>query len=415
MGSAALGGIEAMMMALPVIVFILILLSAMLAASETALFSLARMEHTREQLSPPVRQALERLMRRPLESLIVIIGLNEACNIFADCLATIVILQWLGDETGPYVAAPTMLVIVLIFCDITPKTFALAFPAALASLTARPLAVLTDILHPIAKYFAPLQETPRPEPVSEAEFKALLKLGENQGQVDPAERELIHRVFDFGTRRAAEVMTPRDRIFSLDIEMPVSQLMTEIAHESFSRVPVYRRSQDNIVGILHAKDLAARRLDPSLPRVDRLVRQAYFIPPGKHLGELFDEMRRGHFQMSLVVNEYGRLLGLVTLEDLLEELFGEIRDEFDIEQPELTHVADNEWTASGAIALGQLADALAPARVIDVYGGGKTLNSLILRRLGRVPRAGEKLRLADFEVTVERVRGAAVEMARLTR
>jgi CBS domain containing-hemolysin-like protein len=404
-----------MMFVLPIAIALLIVLSATLAASETALFSLARMEHTREQMSLSVQHALDRLMSRPLESLIVIIGLNEACNIFADCLATILILAWLGPDVGPYVAAPAMLLVVLLFCDITPKTFALGFPAPLIWIAARPLAFITDLVHPFARHFTPLENAPRPGPVSEAEFKALLRLGENQGQVEPAEREMIHRVFDFGARRVSEVMTPRDRIFSLDIEIPIAQLMAEIAQESFSRVPVYRRSQDNIVGILHAKDLAARRLDPSPPRVERLVRPAYFIPPGKMLADLFDEMRRGRFQIALVVNEYGRLLGLVTLEDLLEELFGEIHDEFDVEVPELTRISDNEWTASGAVGLGKLADALAPARVIEVYGGGKTLGSLILRRLGRVPRVGETLRLGEFEATVERVRGAAVELARLKR
>lgn len=404
-----------MMYVLPIAILLLILMSATLAASETALFSLARMEHTREQMSLAVQNAIDRLMRRPLESLIIIIGLNEACNIFADCLATILILAWLGDDVGPYVAAPAMLLVVLLFCDITPKTFALGFPAALTWITARPLAFMADILHPVARHFTPIEEAPQPGPVSEAEFKALLRLGENQGQVEPAEREMIHRVFDFGARRVLEIMTPRDRIFSLDIEIPIAQLMAEIAHESFSRVPVYRRSQDNIVGILHAKDLAARRLDPAPPRVERLVRPAYFIPPNKMLADLFDEMRRGHFQIALVVNEYGRLLGLVTLEDLLEELFGEIHDEFDAEVPELTRISDHEWTASGAVTLGKLADSLAPARVIDVYGGGKTLGSLLLRRLGRVPRVGETVRLGEFEATIERVRGAAVELARLRR
>ena len=405
-----------MMSFLPLAVLILIVLSATLAASETALFSMARMEHTREQLSLSVQHALDRLMRRPLESLIVILGLNEACNIFADCLATIILLVWLGGKWGPIVAAPAMLAIVLLFCDITPKTFALGFPAALVRITARPLAAIADFFHPFARLFMPLEQAPRrPGPVSEAEFKTLLRLGERHGQVEPAERAMIHRVFDFGARRVAEVMTPRERIFSLDIEMPVAQLVAEITQESFSRVPVYRHSQDNIVGILHAKDLAARRLEPSPPRVERLVLPAYFIPPGKLVADLFDEMRRGRFQIALVVNEYGRLLGLVTLEDLLEELFGEIRDEFDMEVPELTKISDDEWVASGAIALDRLAEALAPARVIEVYGGGKTLSSLILRRLGRVPRAGEKLRLGEFEATVERVRGAAVELVRLHR
>src|SRR5260370_29071364 len=147
---------------LPLAVLILVVLSAMLAASETALFSMARLEHTGEQMSLSVQRALDRLMRRPLESLIVIIGLNEACNIFADCLATIILLAWLGDKWGPIVAAPAMLVIVLLFCDITPKTFALGFPSALAWITARPLAVLADLVHPLARPFTPREQWPRP-------------------------------------------------------------------------------------------------------------------------------------------------------------------------------------------------------------------------------------------------------------
>lgn len=407
---------QAMTFILLLAVLVLVVISGTLAASETALFSMARLEHTRERLSLPVQRALERLMRRPLESLTVIIGLNEACNVFADCLATIILLALLGDKWGPIVAGPVMVMVVLLFCDITPKTFALGFPAALTWLTARPLAALADFVHPLARHLTPLEEAPRPGPVSEAEFKTLLRLGERQGQVEPAERAMIHRVFDFGARRASEVMTPRELVFSLDIDMPVAQLVAEIAHANFTRVPVYRHNPDNIVGVLHAKDFAARRLEPSPPRVERLMRPAYFIPPTKLLGDLFEEMRRGRFQIALVVNEYGRLLGLVTLEDLLEELFGEIRDEFESEIPELTRLSADQWLASGAIPLVKLAEALAPAKVIEVPGpGGKTLGSLILRKLGRVPRAGEKLRLADFEATVERVRGATVELVRLSR
>lgn len=403
------------MLHLPAAVIVLVFVSAALAASETALFALSRMEHTREQLSRPVRAALHRLMRRPLESLIVVIGLNEAANVFAECLATSFFLLWLGSALGPYVAAPVMLLIVLLFCDITPKTFALGFPGAIARITARPLAALTELVHPIARHFTPLEATPHPEPVSEAEFKALLKAGEHHGEVEPEEREMIHRVFDFGTRRAAEVMTPRERISSVDIAMPVERLIAEIAHDNFSRVPVWRGSPDNIIGILHAKDLAARRLESPPPRLERLVRPPYFVPPGKALGELFDEMRRGRFQMALVVNEYGELLGLVTLEDLLEELFGEIRDEFDVEVPELTRIADGNWSASGAIDLGKLNQAIGAREPIAAAGAGKTLSSVILRRLGRVPRAGDTLKLGEFTATVERVRGAAVETVRLAR
>ena len=403
------------MLLLPIVIFALILLSAALAASETAIFTMARVEHIRHQFSRPVRLALDRLMRRPLESLIVVIGFNEASNVFAECLATTFFLFWLGGEMGPYVAAPVMFVVVLIFCDITPKTFALGHPGAIASITARPLAILTDWVHPVARHFSPEASTRGPEPVSESEFKALLKLGETRGEVEPEERALIHRVFDFGARRASEVMTPRERIFALDIATPPPQLVNEVAHGHFSRVPMYREKPENIVGLLHAKDLAFSRLDAAPPRVERLLRPAYFIPPRKPLGELFDEMRRGRFQMALVVDEYGRLLGLVTLEDLLEELFGELRDEFDIEIPELEKISENEWLASGAIDVRQLAAALGPGFSLDVRGGGRTLSSQMLRQFGRVPPVGEKLRLGSFEATVERVRGATVEHVRLKR
>ncbi len=403
-----------MIVILPIIVVLLMLLSAALAASETAIFAFARLEDTRQRLSRSVRYAIDRLMHRPLASLVVVIGINEAANVFAECLATAFFLLWLGD-VGAYVAAPVMLVLVLLFCDITPKTFALGFPAFVARLTARPLASATTILRPLARHLTPVSEAPRPRPVSESEFKALLRLGENQGEIEPAERAFIDRVFDFGSRRVAEVMTPRDRIFSLDIAMPIAQLMTEVAHSHFSRVPIYRGASENIVGILHAKDLAARRLETFSPRVNRILRAAVFVPPGKPLGDLFDEMRRGRFQMALVVNEYGHLLGLVTLEDLLEELFGELRDEFDTEAPELERVGENEWLASGGIEVRKLNDSLRAEPPIETRGAGRTLSAVVLRKLGRVPGAGQKLRLGGFEARVERVRGATVEMVRLRR
>jgi CBS domain containing-hemolysin-like protein len=397
----------------PIAVVLLLMLSAILAASETALFALVRMEHTREKLAAGVRAALDRLLARPLESLIVIIGLNEASNVFAECLATTFLLTWLGP-IGSWVSVPTMLVVVLLFCDITPKTFSLGFPAGVAAITARPLAALSAMLHPIAKFLTPGAQPPRHEPVSEDEFKALLRAGEVLGEVEPQERELIYKVFDFGSRRVVEIMTPRDKIFFLDFDTPPDRLIAEVASGHFSRVPVYRGNRDNIVGILHVKDLVTRRLEPAPPRLERLLRPAYFVPPGKPLGELFDEMRRGRFQLALVVDEYGRVLGLITLEDLLEELFGEIRDEFDYEGPELMPVGPGEWLASGAVDINHLREVIGDGSSIPA-AGPETLGAVVLKRLKRVPRRGERLKLGDFEAAVERVRGATIELVRLKR
>jgi CBS domain containing-hemolysin-like protein len=402
------------MLLLPIAVAVLVLLSALLAASETALFALVRMEHTRAQLEGAVQHALDRLMARPLESLIVIIGLNEGSNVFAECLATTFLITWLGRPAGAYAAVPLMLVVVLLFCDITPKTFALGFPGGVARITARPLALVADMVHPVARWVTPASEPPRLEAVSEEEFKALLRVSEVQGEVEPQERELIHKVFDFGARRVVEVMTPREKIFSLDIDTPPDRLVSEITGHHFSRIPIYRGSPDNVIGILHAKDVVTRRLESTPLRLDRLIRPAYYVPPGKPLGELFDEMRRGRFQLALVVDEYGRVLGLITLEDLLEELFGEIRDEFDFEGPEVTRVGRGEWLVSGTAELDKLKEALGDGNLLS-SNGPQTFGSFVLRRLGRVPRAGEKFRLGKLEAAVEKVSGATVELVRLKR
>jgi putative hemolysin len=391
----------------------LLLISALLAASETALFALVRMEHTRDRLSAAVREACDRLMARPLEALIVIIGLNEACNVFAECLAAAFMLTWLGP-LGAWIAAPMMLVVILILCDITPKTFALGYPGGVALLSARPLALAARLAHPVARWLVPAMEPPRPAPLSEEEFKALLRAGEAVGEVEPQERELIHKVFDFGNRRVAEIMTPRGKIFSISADAPADRLIAEVSRGHFSRVPIYRGAPDHIIGILHVKDLVTRRLGPGSPRLDRLVRPAYFIPPGKRLGDLFDEMRRGRFQLALVVGEYGGLLGLITLEDLLEELFGEIRDEFDYEGPELIPVGPGEWLAAGAIDLARLRESLGGNGAFT-SAGAQTLNGLVLRQLKRVPQRGEEFRLGDFRASVERVHGATVELVRLKR
>ena len=402
------------MWGLPVLVGVLLVISGMLAASETALFSLVRMERAREALSGQLRAAVNRLLLRPLESLIIIIGLNETCNVFAACLSTSFLLFVL-ERWGAWAAVPVNFALILLIADITPKTFAQGHPMGILKLTAGPLAALTQIFHPIASLFTPFTEAPLPEPVSETEFKALLHAGESQGQVEAAEREMIHRVFDLGGRRVVEVMTPRHMIFSLPIDTPPEHLATEVARGHFSRVPIYRSDPDQIVGILHAKDVVARRLDRTPIRIERLMRPPYFVPPGKALGDLLDEMRDNHQQIAMVVNEYGQLLGLVSLEDLLEELFGELKDEFDIEVPEMTPLPGGNWSVAGSIELRKLGEVLGPHNLALGDSAEPTLNRLVLRKLGRVPRAGERFALGNFDVTVEKVRGASVELMTFKR
>jgi putative hemolysin len=391
---------------------LLLALAALFSASETALFSLLRIERLRLQLGSRVRAAVEQLLARPLETLVALIGLTELANVFAECLATSLLIGLLGHR-GAYLAVPVNLAAIILISDVTPKTLALAFPGAIMGLTAQPLARLTRLLRPITGRLK-VPSPPGPPMVSETEFRALLRAGETQGEVEAAERELINRVFDFGGRRAQEIMTVRERIFALPIDISPERLASEVAHAHYSRVLIYRGELDRIVGVLHAKDLVAWRLESTAPRLERLLRAPYYVPPGKALGPMLEEMRHDHVQLALVVNEYGRLLGLVSLEDLLEELFGEIRDEFDFEGPEITPLDEDRWSVAGSVQLSRLAQVLGP---IDLPAGDhdSTLSRLILRRLGRVPRLGERFGLLGFEVTVDKVRGASLERVTLRR
>jgi CBS domain containing-hemolysin-like protein len=156
-------------------------------------------------------------------------------------------------------------------------------------------------------------------------------------------------------------------------------------------------------------------MDRTPARIERLMRPPYFVPPGKALGDLLDEMRDTHQQIAMVVNEYGQLLGLMSLEDLLEELFGELKDEFDVEVPEMTALPGGNWSVAGSIELRKLGEVLGPQNLALADSAEPTLNRLVLRKLGRVPRAGERFALGNFDVTVEKVRGASVELMTFKR
>jgi putative hemolysin len=395
------------------LIALLLMAAALLSASETALFSLLRMESARERLTGAVGAAVERLLQGPVEALIGIIGLTEAANVFIECLMTSFLLH-LSSQWGSYLAVPVNLILILLVSDITPKTLALAFPAAVMQLSARPLASFASLLRQLTGRIH-VYPAPAPEPISESEFKALLQASTDQGQVEPTEREMIHRVFDLGGRRASEIMTPRERIFALPLSIAPERLLGEVAAGHFSRVPIYRDDLDHVVGVLYAKDLAARRIEPGFPRLERLLRPPYFVPPSKPLGQLLDEMRRDRVHLALVVDEYGKLLGLVTLEDLLEELFGEIEDEFDLEGPEITELGAGRWLVAGSVEIRRLAEVLGRNGLPVSDAGAVTLNRLLLRRLGRVPRAGEHFPLFDFDVEIEKVRGATIERVTLRR
>jgi putative hemolysin len=393
---------------------LLLLASGGLMAGQTAVLALARLEHTMERLKPGARRAATALLARPLELLLAVVIFGETANFLAASLGTVVLLFWMGPA-GAYLSVPVMFLLTLLVSDISAETLALAFPRAVAEATAQPLLMLSRLARPLARPLGLLNRPAWRKALSATEFKTLLRIGERHGEIHPGEAELIDRAFTFRSRRVAEIQTPRDKVFALSIDTPADQLLAQVIRARFSRVPIYRADLDNIVGIARAKDLLALRTEPAPSKLKGLLLEPRFVPASKTAGELLDEMRRERFGLALVVDEYGRLTGLVTLEDLVEELFGEIRDEFELAGPEVAPAGHNRWLAHGTASLATVRQAVGAAAPASEGSQDDTLSDALVRKVGRVPRPGERVRLDGLELRVERVRGATVELVQVRR
>jgi len=332
-------------------VAVLVALSGFFSGSETALFSLSRIKReamaTRDDKAD---RSVLRLLANPRRLMVTLILCNELVNVGVST-----IMAGLGHEAFARfgirrhalvtvgIAVVTVPLLVLVG-DMTPKSVAIRLGERWARAAAPVLAAAGTLVAPVRVIVKGVADAllnlvgGRPqgaqEGIREEEFRALVDVGEEEGEVENAERKLIHNVFEFGDRTVVEVMTPSAKVFALPYEMPLGRLIEAVSQAGYSRVPIYRRggpaarSIDHVVGVLYAKDLvgyAYGHLEGH--SLQELLKPAFFVPRSTKCDRLFREFQRRKTHLALVVDEYGRLVGLVTMEDLLEELFGEITDE----------------------------------------------------------------------------------------
>lgn len=270
----------------------------------------------------------------------VLIG-NESVNIsLSAVMAGIVGATFTGsDLSQALIATALALPLLLFFGEITPKTIAIKTGPTWARLASRPLYVFGAVITPVRWVVRGIAEVAvrpfgggavarGPRDLDEAELKALVDAGSADGQVNARERRLIHKVFELSDKTVAQVMLPRERVFALSYDLSLSRLTAEVARRGYSRVPIFHKSLDNLCGVLYAKDLVAQVFGIGGKRpLSELLHTPLFVPQTAKLERLFEIFKTRKIHMALVMNEYGKLAGLVTLEDILEELFGEIEDE----------------------------------------------------------------------------------------
>jgi len=325
------------------IAIICVLGSAFCSGTEVALFSLRRVD--REQLarsSSLIDRRIVTLLERPRRLIATVLIGNDAFNSLLAVIALGEVIRH-GSFTslwaiGAVTLAITLPAIVLI-AEVTSKTLAAKAPLTWARISVLPATAFMLLVTPIRLVvqlittilLAPLGEAARtraPRDLSEEEFRTLVDAGSAQGQVDARERRLIHRVFEFSDKNVGQVMTPRDRMFALSYDLPVQRLLKEIAARGFSRVPIYQKSLDNIRGIVNAKDLVKVTAGQPLGRpLNDLLHEPLFVPRTTPVKRLFLTFKQKKNHMAVVVSEYGKVLGVVTMDDLLAQIFGQFRDE----------------------------------------------------------------------------------------
>lgn len=393
------------------VLFILILLNAYFAASEMAFISLndAKIERQAKEGNKKAKQ-IEKMLKEPSKFLATIqIGITLAgflssafaSDAFADILAPALnnIFPAVSVETFKGISIVIITIILsfftLVFGELVPKRLAMKYYEKVAyasigiirfiSIIASPFVkILTKSTNLISKWFG-ISENEE-ETVTEEEIKMLIDEGEEKGTIKLEEKEMINNIFEFNDITASEVMTHRTDIFAVDINSNIEDILEELDDYKYSRVPVYDETIDSIEGILFVKDLLKYFRTESKVEIKNIMREAYFVSENKPINELFKDLQRNKMQMAIVIDEYGGTAGLVTMEDLLEEIVGNIFDEYDEIEDEFKKIDDNTFLISGSVSIYELKKILG----IEVPEGDyETLSGYLLEILGRVPEDDE--------------------------
>ena len=396
-----------------ILLAILIILSGLFSASETALtaFKSTDLEEI-ENTNPRTAKLLKRWLTKPNEILTAILLGNNIVNILASSIATIVTMQIMGSESGHTVAIATicMTVVVLIFGEITPKIVAKTYSKQISGIVIGPIYLLSVATLPIIKLLMFITKIIsglmgvnikyENLMITEEEIKSYINFGKAEGVIEEEEREMIHSIIEFGDTTAKEVMTPRTSIFMLDAESTIDEVWDEIIDSGYSRIPVYGEDLDEILGILYVKDLMtlAKKGTTDIP-LKNILRKAYFVPDTKSIVEILDEFRDQQVHMAIVLDEYGGTVGLTTIEDLIEEIIGEIKDEYDLhEEDEIEKISETKYKVDARINIEDLNKEL--ELNIPESEDYESLGGYVLDILGRVAEVGDIVELDGLSMKV---------------
>ena len=393
--------------------------SAFFSGSETSLFSITPMKlHHIEQRTPATAKIISRLLAHPSRLLVTILMGNQIVNILASSTASDILLHLFGDKLGPVIATVLMTFLLLVFGEVTPKIIAVQFPERFAFVACRPLFALSYVIFPVRVILTAIADgilrlaggtrSSHERMLNGQEFRTLLDVSEREGVVETIEREIITNLIDFSEVSVKEIMIPRTDMFCFSIDDSFDAIVEKCRTELYARVPVYHDTIDNIIGVVYVKDLLPfiyqRREDFHLRHA---LRDAYFVPESKKVQELLKDFQERHIHIAIVVDEYGGTSGLVCLEDILEEIVGDISDEFDTDESQACFPLEEgrRYRVTAMMHIHEFNQEFGTDFSPEYYG---TVAGLVLEQLGRMPKRGDVASFDGLTISVSKVRNMRI-------
>ena len=399
----------------------LLVLSALFSSSETALTTVNRIRiRTLAGQGDKRAMTLLAVLQNPEKMLSVILIGNNVVNLYASSLATTVTLSLFGSKLVG-VATGILTLAVLVFGEVAPKTMASRNAEQIALRAAGPIKCLMWLFTPLvfvvnnlARLVMKLFGADRPgkrELMTAEELRTIVQVGHEDGVIENSERKMIDNVFDFGDRSARDIMIPRIDMTCIDMEAGYDELMEVVREEKYTRIPVYKESADTIVGILNIKDLLFRAQDKPF-RIAELMRKPLFTYEQKKTSELMVEMRKNYTNLAIVLDEYGVTAGMVTMEDILEEIVGEIRDEYDRdEEKSIRRIAPNTYLIEGNVKIDDVNEVLQLHLASEDY---ESIGGYVLEQLEHFPKEGECVTKGGISFTVTRMEQTRIAEVKLS-
>jgi len=381
----------------------LLLLSAFFSMSETALISLSRIK-LRSMLQKKLRgsETILKLKDDPHRLLSTILVGNTLVNVAATAIITSIVYKIIPSYVIA-ISTGVAALIVLVIGEIIPKSFATQHYERTSLIVAKPVLMISYLLSPINNAFEKItglfiKSTKKPT-ITEEDLKSCVDLGTEAGFIKDMEKNIIKNVFKFDEINVSEIMTPRRDMFCVEVNNSLQKVLTRIIKANYTRIPVYEKNADNIVGILNMKDLVPilkeKKLDTT---IKKLMYKPFFVPETKKVDSMLNQFRKRKEHMAIVVNEHGSVTGLVTLENVIEEIVGEIKDETDRIEPHIWKINKKTWDVLGKSDIEEVNTKIkSDFKESDDYD---TISGLILYRLGRIPKEGEVVEFDKYLVEI---------------